>query len=159
MQIIPLSPLELKFHFFTHVSVLANPTGTATGQTSLEPVISSQKNPQNERQWHLGLRVVMKSTDPEKPFVYDTDVAVQGMVEVHETFPADKREQLAEVNGYSLLYSAIREMLLTVTGRSSNGLMCLPTLNFVEIVANKETQGKLKEGAIATTPSPAPVQK
>jgi len=143
----PLSPLQLRHSCFTHISVAANPTGTPSGQVSLDPVVSLQNNPENANQWLLSLRVIMKSTDPQKPFIYEADVAIQGVVEVHESFPAERREQLAAVNGLGLLYSAIREMLLMMTARSGHGPMCLPTLNFVEVVANKTAQERAKENA------------
>jgi preprotein translocase subunit SecB len=87
----------------------------------------------------------MKSTDAQKPFIYEADVAIQGVVEVQQNFPTERREQLAVVNGLSLLYSAIREMLLMMTARSGHGPMCVPTLSFIEIVANKNAQEKAKE--------------
>jgi len=72
--------------------------------------------------------------------------------EIQADFPAEKREQLATVNGLSVLYSSVREMLLMMTTRSGHGTMCLPTLSFVEVVAEKIAQDK----ANATVPTPQP---
>ncbi|MGD1084237.1 MAG: protein-export chaperone SecB [Verrucomicrobiota bacterium] len=138
-----LSPLQLQQHFFTHVSVHANVKGTPKGNLNLEPTFLMQKNAENERQWVLVLRVILKSNDPEAPFLYEADIGIQGLVEIHESFPAERREQVAAVNGLSLLYSAIREIVLNVTARSPNGPVCLPTLNFAEVVAEQEAQQKL----------------
>jgi len=110
------------------------------GRVSIEPLISFQNNPENANQWLLCLRVLMKSTDTQTPFIYEVDVAIQGIVELQEDYPGEKREQLAAVNGLGLLYSAVREMVLMITARSLHGIMCLPTLNFIEIVANRKAQ-------------------
>ena len=156
----PLSPLQLKNYFFTHLSVHANPKGTQAGSLTLEPSISFQKNADTASQWSLAVRVILKSNDPQTPFPYEADISIQGLVEVHESFPAEKREQLAVVNGLGLLYSAIREMVLTVTARLANGPLCLPTLNFTEVVANKNAQEKLKESTpVSTQTGVTPSQK
>jgi preprotein translocase subunit SecB len=142
---LPLSPLQLRQHCFTHISIRVNPSGLAHGKVSLEPLVSFQNDPENANQWLLTLRVLMKSIDTQTPFIYETDVAIQGIVEVQGDYPAEKREQLAAVNGLSLLYSAVREMILIMTARSFHGLMCLPTLSFIEVVANKKAQEQTPE--------------
>ena len=143
MQLISLSPLQLRHHCFTHVFIHANPGGTPNGQISLDPVISFEKNAQNQNQWNLALEIATKSSDAQKPFLYEVNIAIQGVVEVQENFQADNRDRLAVVNGLSILYSAIREMLLTTTARSGPGLMGLPTLNFIEIVGSMKEAEKL----------------
>jgi len=131
-----ISPLQLKQHFFTLLSIRANAKGAAEAEISLEPTISFQKKGEQSNQWALALRVVLKSAKPEAPFLYEVEAEIQGLVEVHNSFAPEKREQLAVINGLGLLYSAVREMLLNVTARSARGALALPTLNFVEIVAN-----------------------
>jgi len=156
----PFSPLQLRHSCFTRISLNANPTGTPNGQISLDPAIWFQNNPQNTNEWLLSLRVIMKSTDTQKPFIYEADVAIQGVVEVQEGFPTEKREQLAVVNGLSLLYSAAREVLLMMTARSVHGPMCLPTLSFIDVVANKIAQDKANANApVSPEPSVASGQK
>jgi preprotein translocase subunit SecB len=155
----PLSPLQLRQSCFTQISLHANPTGTPNGQISLDPVIWFQNNPQNANEWLLSLRVIVKSTDTQKPFIYEADVGIQGVVEVQDGFPTEKREQLAVVNGLSLLYSAVREVLLMMTARSVHGTTCLPTLSFIEVVANKIAQDKVNAIAPSTEPGIASSQK
>jgi preprotein translocase subunit SecB len=148
MQKAPLSPLQLRHSCFTNISVQTNPNGLPDGQITLEPFIAFQKNQTDANQWLLSLRVIMKSTDAQKPFIYDADIGIHGLVEVQADFPAEKREQIATVNGLSILYSSIREMLLMMTARSGHGPMCLPTLSFVEVLANKIAE----DGANAKAP-------
>src|SRR5262245_58140009 len=136
---IPLSPLQLRQHFFSLVSIRANPAGTATGELSLEPKIRFQRASAPPNHWALALRVIIKSLKPEMPFCYEADIEIHGIVEVHESYPPEKQEQLAAVNGLSLLYSAVREMFVNVTARSAHGLVSLPTVNFIELVAQKRS--------------------
>jgi len=155
----PLSPLQLKQHFFVRFSILPNPGGTIQGAQILEPTISFDKSPQAPNQWALGLRITLKSAKPEAPTLYEADIEMFGIVEVHNDFPPEKSEQLAVVNGLGLLYSAIREMFLNVTARSANGALSLPILNFVGVLPSRTqadapapTPGQPQEAA----PNPAP---
>lgn len=154
----PLSPLQLKQHSFTRIEILANPKGAATGQVSLTPELSYQKDATNPNQWMLGLRVILKSASFETPFFYEVDINVQGLVEMNEAIAAEKREQIAVVNGLSILYSAIREMLLNITSRSVHGALGLPTLSFVDALTQHIAQEKKEKEHSPATP-PADTQK
>ena|SRR5437867_4203760 len=142
---IPLSPLQLKQHFFTHFAVRAFEKGSPEAVASFEPAVFCEREPELANHWRLGLVIKLKGANHEKPLLYEVEVALQGIVEVNSDFPEEKREQLAFVNGLSLLYSASREMLLTATGRCAHGPMCLPTLNFAEIFAGWNAENKTKE--------------
>jgi len=142
---IPISPLQLKQHFFTLLSIRANPNGSNEAPINLEPVVFCNRSSKEPNHWSLGLGLKLKSADRKKPYIYEVEVEIQALVEVSSVFSEEKRDQLAFVNGLSLLYSAIREMLLTVTGRSAHGPMCVPTLNFGEIFARWNAENKEKE--------------
>ena len=45
---------------------------------------------------------------------------------------AEERRDLTVVNGASILFGAIREMVLNVTSRSMSGTMLLPSFNFLD---------------------------
>jgi preprotein translocase subunit SecB len=153
INMIPISPLQLRQHFFSLLSIRANPQGSGNAEPSLEPTIFFQKHSDDPSQWVLRLHVRVGSAKAEAPFLYDAEVEIHGLVEVSNGFAPEKREQLAVVNGLGLLYSAIREMVLTVTARSAHGGFCLPALNFVEIVSSYNAQQKAKEIAV-TAPDP-----
>ena len=151
-----LSPLQLKKHFFTRFSVRANPGGTVAAQQIIEPAISFEKNPESPNQWVLNLGIVLKSAKPEAPILYDAQLEMFGVVEVHTGFPPDKAEQLAVVNGLSLLYSATREMFQTVTARCGHGSVALPVLSFVDVLASRpQVQPPPSTPPIAPAPAPA----
>jgi preprotein translocase subunit SecB len=143
----PLSPLQLKQYFFTLFSVRPNQQGTPQAQPVLEQTISFEKTPKEQNQWTLSLRILMKSAKPEAPALYEGEIEMVGVVEVGNGYPPEKAQQLAVVNGLSLLYSAIREMFLTFTARCAHGPMTLPVLSFVDVLAGQ-----------AITPAPAPTE-
>jgi preprotein translocase subunit SecB len=150
----PLSPLQLKEHKFTNLRVKSIEGGSATAARSLKPSIWFEAVANTPNQWRLVLTLELTSADPAKPFVYEADFQVQGTVEVNDGFPPDKKEQLALVNGLSVLYSAAREMLLNITARSAYGAVNLPTLSFVKMVADALKQ-RAEQPAPAAAPAPA----
>jgi len=150
----PLSPLQLKEHKFTNLRVKSIEGGSGSASPSLKPSIWFEAVANIPNQWRLVLTLELTSADPAKPFLYEADIQVQGTVEVNDGFPADKKEQLALVNGLSVLYSAAREMLLNITARSAHGAVNLPTLSFVQLVAEALKQ-KAETQQPASTQVPA----
>jgi len=80
--------------------------------------------------------VEMKVAIPNEPedgkrAPYTIDIQAQAWIEVADGIPKDKRREIVEVNGASLILGAVRELVLQVTGRSGLGPMLLPTLRFL----------------------------
>lgn len=136
----PLSPLQLKEHAFTIFSVKAHQAGTINGEPSLTPTVWYERIPNTQDQWRLVLTVVITSPNPAKLFAYESEVQIQGVFQVGQGFPEEQKEVLALVNGFSLLYSAVREMVLNITARSVYGAINLPTLSFMSIVQEAKKQ-------------------
>jgi preprotein translocase subunit SecB len=96
----------------------------------------------------LTLRVAPKE-DAQAP--YNIHVSVRGVVRMHlrqAEGQAEERRVLALVNGVSLLYGAVREMVSSVTSRSAHGPLLLPSLNFADLASHKSDQ--------ATAPASVP---
>jgi preprotein translocase subunit SecB len=146
---LPLSPLQLKEHGFTTVRVQAIEAGSVTAEPSLTPTIWFEQVPGSLNQWRLILNLQLGSEDTGKPFAYEAEIKLQGLVQVNDGFPPERKEQLALVNGFSILYSAAREMLLNITARSGNGAVTLPTISFVIVVKDATQKPETVE-----TPSP-----
>jgi preprotein translocase subunit SecB len=86
-----------------------------------------------------GLKFVLH-VEPKEPkgAPYEADVAVQGTFRMHQMpdiTDAKDLEKRALVNGVSLLYGLVRDMICTVTSRSVYGQMLLPTLNFASMAS------------------------
>lgn len=96
------------------------------------------------RMFGIGLRVLVDNAeavdDPDRKFSpYLIDVEARGMVLVPNgaemLAPA---QELAAVNGASLLWSAIREQILSVSSRMLAGPVMLPTVHFHDLKQNEE---------------------
>ncbi len=147
---IPLSPLQLKSHVFPVINLRANPTGTHEGKINLDQHLVCVPVEGQANHWQLEIFLHQKSIDSAKPFFYDFDIHVAGIVEVMGELPSEKREQLVQVNGLGLLYGAAREMVLNLTARSVFGPFCLPSLNFLEALKQAKPSPELPA---ASTPA------
>jgi len=69
-----------------------------------------------------------------KPAPYNIDVKCVGYFNIlTSAFPDEiRRQDVVIVNGASMLYGAIREMVATVTARSWMGELLLPAMSFVD---------------------------
>ncbi len=75
---------------------------------------------------------------------YNIQVSVRGTVRMHltqEQGQAEERRVRALVNGASLLYGAVREMVSTITSRSAHGPLLLPSLSFQDLASHKSDSG------------------
>lgn len=145
-----LSPVQLRQHGFTTIAVKAIPGGSLDAEPALIPTIRFEPVPDVADEWRLWLNLKLASDDPAKPFAYEVEIQIQGHIAVGNNWPADQKELIALVNGFSILYSASREMLLNITARSAHGPVSLPTLSFVALVKDAR-----KQNAEAHPPAPA----
>jgi preprotein translocase subunit SecB len=148
------SPIQLLQLIFKHVKVELDPLHlppeipnpltsvfTFDGVSIQTEVGVGESDPDHERgrMFFLELRVVVDNlTNPEaadqKYAPYKLDVAVQGVVLVPEG--AEKLgppEDLAAVNGAVMLWSAVREQVLSITSRMHAGPVMLPTVHFHDL--------------------------
>lgn len=87
----------------------------------------------------LTLRVAPKE-DKQAP--YNVQISVRGVVRMHLTQQANQAEERrvrALVNGVSLLYGVVRELVSNITSRSAHGGMLLPSLSFADLATQKPT--------------------
>lgn len=88
---------------------------------------------------------------------YNIQVSVRGTVRMHLTQAqgqAEERRVRALVNGASLLYGAVREMVSTITSRSAHGPLLLPSLSFQDL-ANQQPDSV----ASSASPTAAPAKR
>jgi hypothetical protein len=131
---IPLSPLQLKHHVFPVVNIRSNPSGTQDGPIHFNQHVVHLGVPEKPNLWQVELHVNQQSADAKRPFCYEVEIHVVGIVELNEAVEKDKREIVAAVNGLSLIYGAAREMVMNITARAPHGPYCLPSLNFAEVL-------------------------
>lgn len=176
------SPIQLLRLTFKHVNVALDPVHLpAEIPNPLEAVFTfdgvsihtevgiGEAVPQDNGQlFFLELKVVIDNlTQPEavnqKYSPYTIDIAAQGVVLVPKG--AEKLgppEDLAVVNGTGLLWSAIREQVLSLTARMRAGPVMLPTVHFHDLkqqAAQAPTATAAEPHVVAPTPAakrPAP---
>jgi preprotein translocase subunit SecB len=166
---VQLSPLQLLEYTFDGVSVMpvegyeADPAfapglvffpGKLAMSADTGLALLDEKEKYSDFGVKLTLRVGPKE-DAQAP--YNIQVSVRGIVRMHLTQvdgQAEERRVRALVNGASLLYGAVREMVSTVSSRSAHGPLLLPSLNFQDLASHKPD-----DAAPAVLPSSVPAKR
>lgn len=150
-----LSPLQLESYYIKECS-FAIKDNFVDRQQDFTPVdmprlianVTQTPADQDPRHWRIEL-FVQSHDDASTEFPYSVEIVLVGFFKVHESYPDERVKALARINGPSLLYSAARETLLTVTSRTGYPALILPTLVFipptskVPIVTKKVSAGKV----------------
>jgi preprotein translocase subunit SecB len=125
-----ISPLQLKGHRFTQLHLEGIPKGVPEGAVEVGTNLSWGKHLTSPNEWRVDLKVTF-GPNSKQDGPYHGYAEVVGFFEILDGWPEEKREELIVVNGASLLYGAIREMILIMSARSSHGELQLPTLRFM----------------------------
>jgi len=164
---VQLSPLQLLEYTFDGVSVvpvegyMADPELSAglvffPGKLALSAdtglaVLGEEAN-YSDYGVRLTLRVAPKE-DKQAP--YNVQISVRGVVRMHltqEVNQAEERRVRALVNGVSLLYGVVREMVSSITSRSAHGAMLLPSLSFSDLAIQKPSDEPAADAPKLGTP-------
>lgn len=152
-----LSPLQLHRYFVEEVFCKANPDFDRDKESRIKDFqvffeTGEDKSPLLRR---IRLTVEQNLTkDGNEPFAFK--IVMVGFFEVvkayFESQGSEKAEQLVNVNGPALLYSAARELLALVSGRGpyadENLNVLLPSITFLNFKQMKpvgKTRGKAKK--------------
>jgi preprotein translocase subunit SecB len=160
-QQLRLSPLQLNRYFVKELRyAVKDDFDGQYDQTAefpfpqLSAKVRSTRNESDPRAWRFELTV--ESEDARsKEFPYSLRIVLVGEFAVAESYPAERADLLANVNGPSLLYSAAREALVTVTGRSGFPAIVLPSVLFLP---PDEGASKAGEQQVAAEPPPLPTK-
>ncbi len=136
------SPLATREYFFPVVQVVAEPKFSAKNDLNAVnyKIGTDLSEGENKRTYQLTLEI--ESThDTEKINAYRVHLVVVGFFEVSPKWP--EPEKLILINGASILYSAAREYLLTITSRGPWGALMLPTVSFNGL--SQENEAKEEE--------------
>lgn len=92
-----------------------------------------------------------RQTDSVATLPYEVEVAARG----YFRYTGDLHDgvdlfRAVRVSGYSILYGAIRELVSTITGRSTYGVLQLPAMNFHSLAKTEaESDEKARQDALA----------
>ena len=76
---------------------------------------------------------------------YDIEFELLGFFEVSKKVEKERRAALVLANGASILYSAAREVIVTMTGRFMKGHVTMPGVNFIDDA--KRLEEEIQEAA------------
>ncbi len=130
------APLSLERYFYTRVSVEANrdfgpdDLRTPPRDVDIDVRVGMLKDANSSGLYQLVLGV-NNLTAKEGRLPYTIDAEVVGVFRLDGEFKHDNREHLLKVNGSSILYGALREYLLMLTGRGPWGEFQIPTISFL----------------------------
>lgn len=130
-----LIPLQLERSFFTKLHIDVNPEYRSdqnkTGNAEIEIAVGLNVAQHNEDPNRYQIRLIIDGVEgKEAPTPYNISLQIVGYFIVDNEFEHDNIGRIVEINGASILYSAAREQVLTVTGRGPWGSFHLPTVNF-----------------------------
>jgi preprotein translocase subunit SecB len=93
--------------------------------------VASGKNTEDANHWRFELNIEADENSSEPDFPYTFAVSLVGFFRIDKSYPTEQADLLAQVNAPSVLYSAAREFLANVTGRSPYQPILLPSVSFV----------------------------
>lgn len=126
-------PVAIKQYFITNLSVKANPQAQPgiEGQANIDAQATSARNSDNKKLWRVGLDVTCTPV-PGSIIPYFVQVEAVGFFEIEDSVAEENAEALISNLGPSMLYGAIRELVVLVTGRGPNPALVLPTFTFIK---------------------------
>lgn len=141
------SPLEIEKYLFEESSVKVNnhfdSESDAHNAVTISMEIGVQFRPHKTDvelyQIEVSLKVPEVSDDSaveiSKKYPYQISMSVLGKFRIPgaTNFTKASIEQLLSVDAVSILYSAIREQIITITARSKHSVFCLPSLSFSSV--------------------------
>lgn len=138
-------PIELTSHFFSEVSLAADinalPSILAQKEVGyhFKMDVSIAPPTADREEYQVTLRIETEECEGLVK-AYDARLQAVGFVLVDQSIPEEGREQTAAVLGSSLLYSAAREYLYTLSLRGPYPAIYLPTTSFIPDDSKKETE-------------------
>lgn len=143
-----VSPLALEVYYLKELRFKVNDkpkeNSSITGfdDVEIDVGVDIKINNDNPLRWRCELLIKSKK-DPQLNLPYTFKVKYVGFFEVSESFPSERVELLVESNAPAILYSAAREMLVSITGRGLFPAILIPSLTFIPTSPEGSKSGNL----------------
>ncbi len=144
------SPLQLESHYFTKIRILARDGAIDDSQNEFKCALAYALDSTNRRRRRVTLKLSLASFPDTAP-AYTGEFEIVGFFVVVDDWPEDKISPLVTANGPSVLYGAVREMIMNLTSRLTHGPILIPTMHFPPIqeessaaAATKNVRAKVK---------------
>lgn len=141
----PRAPIQIRSYWLNRLEISAIDDPAEGTRIDLKTYLDISQRAEDSREWMLRLSVTF-GEDMESSSHYAGIVEFQGVIFVDESVPAEKASRLAIVNGASILYGAIREMVGTVTGRGRYPSLVLPSVSFAGLSITESPTQREKDG-------------
>lgn len=147
-------PLQLKTYYLNELHFVVNDEYEIAPDNSIhidlgDLLVSAQpaRHQTDSLQWQFVLRLALQ--DPKERYPFTFSVEMVGYFSIDPDWPVEKQEELAHVNAPALLYSAARDLIMTITSRSYHTPFTLPTITFANRVkaAAKDRKQLAEEAA------------
>jgi preprotein translocase subunit SecB len=143
-----LPSLQLNGYFFKKISFEVRPVAIPEDKSDFEPSlkVSAYTGQTNDvpLDWMIGLQLDSPEDLPSW-FPYKLSIEAVGFVRVPADMPPNIQEDVVVRNGAALLYGAMRELVVSLSGRAHLPTYFLPTVTFdnLEKEPEKAKQRKL----------------
>lgn len=133
------SPLQLERYFFSKIELNAHTDADSKAEHTLQCGVEIGEAVDNPQRFQVTLQ--LKLLAPEKTRArYTGEFHAVGFFRVVE-WPKEKTMQLVATNGPAMLYSALREMIYTLTARGPWPAVTLKSVTFLD----SSQESKMKE--------------
>jgi preprotein translocase subunit SecB len=144
-----LQPFLLKQYFVTNISVKAAVPNFSSSdeffkamtsdQTNISTKVETATNAENPRLWKVALSISCRPSEGTNFCPYLIDAELLGFFEVHQSVADSSIQDLVTCNGPAILFGALREIVVLITGRGPSPAFVLPSVTFVDgSVANRK---------------------
>lgn len=137
------TPILLEEYFFPIVQVGANPDGPEEAPDPQFNIKVTIGKAEEENLYQVTVAINTPDDEEETKQNYYVHLVAVGIFSVNPEF--DNIPKLLHVTGSSMLYSAAREFLITITSRGPWDAVSLPTFSFLDqynLMIEKEEQRK-----------------
>ena len=124
------SPLTLERHFFSKVEIDSHIDGHLGIPNLFHCDAQLGRAEGAGRRFQIILKLKLDSP-PEKKATYTGEIHAVGLFRVADNWPEENVNDLVQVNGCSILFGAIRELILNLTSRGPWPPVMLNSFSFV----------------------------
>ncbi len=123
------APLELKRYFFPLVHIAADPQyEPEKGMERVNFDVRTSLTKDENDLYQVAVEIIAEPEDEEHRIPYSIHLIGVGLFSVSKEWK--EPERLLKINGASMIYSAAREFLITVTARGPWQPVILPAISF-----------------------------
>lgn len=127
------TPIKLDESFFPVVQVVADPSAEDNEHELDYKIEVSLSHDKEKKLYQVAIEITSNQDDKSQQYVIN--VVAIGIFRVDKRFKDINK--MLYINGASMLYSAAREFLITITSRGPWGAVTLPTHSFLEQFKNE----------------------